>query len=62
MTDMVTLEALHRAAIRTTDGSQVMLSARRLKTPEEIALLSHAAAIVDGVYDEIYRHAPARNP
>ena len=55
MTDMVTLEALQRAAIRTTDGSQVMLSARRLKTPEEIALLTHAAAIVDGVYDEIYQ-------
>jgi Xaa-Pro aminopeptidase len=55
MTDMVTLEALQRAAIRTADGSQVMLSARRLKTPEEIALLTHAAAIVDGVYDEIYQ-------
>jgi Xaa-Pro aminopeptidase len=52
---MLTLEALQRAGIRTTDGSQVMLAARRLKTPEEIALLTHAATIVDGVYDEIYR-------
>jgi Xaa-Pro aminopeptidase len=55
MTDMVALNALHRAGVRTTDGSQVMLSARELKTPAEIDLLEHAATIVDGVYEEIYR-------
>jgi Xaa-Pro aminopeptidase len=55
MTDMLALEALQRAGIKTTDGSQVMLAARRIKTVDEIALLDHAAAIVDGVYEEIYR-------
>lgn len=55
MTDMVALEALHRAGVHTTDGSAVMLRARSIKTEEEIALLDHAAAIVDAVYDEIYR-------
>src|SRR5689334_20718206 len=55
MTDMVALHALHRAGIPTADGSQVMLAARELKTPEEIQLLEHAAAIVDAVYEEIYR-------
>jgi Xaa-Pro aminopeptidase len=55
MVDMVTLNALHRAGVQTTDGSQVMLSARELKTQAEIDLLEHAAAIVDGVYEEIYR-------
>jgi Xaa-Pro aminopeptidase len=55
MTDMVALNALHRAGVQTTDGSQVMLSARELKTPAEIDLLEHAATIVDGVYEEIYR-------
>jgi Xaa-Pro aminopeptidase len=55
MTDMVALAALHRAGVKTTDGSQVMLSARELKTPAEIDLLEHAATIVDGVYEEIYR-------
>jgi Xaa-Pro aminopeptidase len=55
MTDMVALNALHRACVRTADGSQVMLSARELKTPAEIDLLEHAATIVDGVYEEIYR-------
>jgi Xaa-Pro aminopeptidase len=55
MTDMVTLEALNRAGIHTTDAQPVMLHARRIKTVDEIALLDHAAAIVDAVYEEIYR-------
>jgi Xaa-Pro aminopeptidase len=55
MTDMVALEALQRAGVHTTDGSQVMLRARAIKTEEEIALLDHAAGIVDAVYEEIYR-------
>jgi Xaa-Pro aminopeptidase len=54
MTDMVALAALNRAGIATTDGSQVMLSARTIKTAEEIALLDHAAAIVDATYERIY--------
>jgi Xaa-Pro aminopeptidase len=55
MTDMVALHALHRAGVVTADGSQAMLSARELKTPQEIDLLEHAAGIVDGAYEEIYR-------
>ena len=54
MTDMVALEALRRAGVACTDGSQAMLAARALKTDEEIALLDHAAAIVDAVYERIY--------
>jgi Xaa-Pro aminopeptidase len=54
MTDMVALEALKRAGVACTDGSQPMLAARALKTDEEIALLDHAAAIVDAVYERIY--------
>jgi Xaa-Pro aminopeptidase len=55
VTDMVTLEALHRRGIATTDAQGVMLDARKIKTAEELALLDHAAAIVDAVYEEIYR-------
>jgi Xaa-Pro aminopeptidase len=55
MCDMVTLEALHRAGVQTTDAQRVMLLARKTKTEDEIALLDHAAAIVDAVYEEIYR-------
>jgi Xaa-Pro aminopeptidase len=54
ITDMVTLHALQRAGIETADGSQALLAAREIKTPEEVALLDHAAAIVDAVYERIY--------
>ena len=53
--DMTTLLALGRAGIHTTDSQPVMLEARKLKSEDELALLDHAAAIVDAVYDEIYR-------
>src|ERR671934_984262 len=54
MSDLVTLEALHRAGIATTDAQRVMLAARKIKTEDEKALLEHAAAIVDAVYERIY--------
>jgi Xaa-Pro dipeptidase len=55
ITDMETLASLHRCGIHTADAQRVMLGARRLKTDDEIALLQHAAAIVDAVYEQIYR-------
>jgi Xaa-Pro aminopeptidase len=54
MTDMTTLGALHRAGVATTDAQPVMLKARKIKTVDEQALLQHAAAIVDAVYEQIY--------
>ena len=55
LTDMETLYSLHRQGIETADAQPVMMRARATKTAEEIALLEHAAAIVDAVYEEIYR-------
>ena len=55
LTDMETLYSLHRQGIETADAQPVMMRARAIKTAEEIALLEHAAGIVDGVYEEIYR-------
>jgi Xaa-Pro aminopeptidase len=55
LTDMETLASLARRGIHTADAQPVMLHARRLKTEDEIALLDHAAGIVDAVYDQIYR-------
>lgn len=55
LTDMETLYSLHRQGIETADAQPVMMRARALKTADEIALLEHAAAIVDAVYEEIYR-------
>jgi Xaa-Pro dipeptidase len=55
MADLLTLEALRRADVNVTDGSQVLLEARTIKTPQEIALLDQSAGLVDAVYEEIYR-------
>ncbi len=55
MADLVTIEALQRAGVHVTDGSQALLEARKIKTAEEIALLDQSAGLVDAVYDEIYR-------
>jgi Xaa-Pro aminopeptidase len=42
---------LQKAGITVKDGQQVMLSAREVKSADEIALLNRAAAMVDGAYD-----------
>jgi Xaa-Pro aminopeptidase len=54
LTDMETLASLHRLGVPTADAQPVMLAARKIKTEDEIALLDHAAAIVDAVYERIY--------
>ncbi len=54
LTDMETLASLHRRKIPTANAQPVMLSARKIKTVDEIALLDQAAAIVDAVYEKIY--------
>ena len=55
LTDMETLYSLNRQGIETADAQPVMMKARAIKTADEIALLEHAAAIVDATYEEIYR-------
>jgi Xaa-Pro dipeptidase len=44
---------LQRQGIDVRDGQQVMLDARQLKSYDEIALLTTAASMVDGVYQDI---------
>ena len=53
--DVTTLLALQRAGLEIVDSQPVMLEARKIKTEDELALLDHAAGIVDAVYEEIYR-------
>ena len=55
LTDMETLYSLQRQGIETADAQPVMMRARSIKTAEEIALLEHAAGMVDAVYERIYR-------
>ena len=47
------LFALQKAGIEVRDGQQVMLEAREVKNIDELTLLNMAAAMVDGVYQDI---------
>lgn len=48
------LFALQAEGISVVDGQQVFLEARRIKTPDEITLLTTAASMVDAAYDSLY--------
>src|SRR6201996_3573558 len=54
MAEMPVLAALAAENIRTVDGQQVFLEARRTKTRDEISLLSQSCAMVDAAYTELY--------
>jgi Xaa-Pro aminopeptidase len=49
------LFALQKEGIDVVDGQQVFMEARRIKTPDEIRLLTQAASMVDAAYEELYR-------
>ena len=51
--EMPMLRELEAAGISVNDGQQVMLNARQIKNKDEILLLSQAASMVDGVYQDI---------
>jgi Xaa-Pro dipeptidase len=44
---------MERQGLRVVDAQQLMLDARQIKSPDEIMLLTQAAAMVDGVYQDI---------
>jgi Xaa-Pro aminopeptidase len=48
------LTALQAAGLTVVDGQQVFLDARRIKTQDEIALLTQACSMVDAAYEELY--------
>ncbi len=48
------LFALQREGIQVVDGQQLMSDVRIIKTNDEIAVLNHSAAMVDGAYHELY--------
>ena len=49
------LFALQREGIEVVDGQQVFMEARRIKTHDEIRLLTQAASMVDAAYEELYQ-------
>jgi Xaa-Pro aminopeptidase len=54
MVEMPVLFALQRAGLTVVDGQQVFLESRRIKTPDEISLLTQACSMVDAAYEELY--------
>jgi Xaa-Pro aminopeptidase len=44
---------MERQGLRVVDAQQLMLDARQIKSADEIVLLNQAAAMVDGVYQDI---------
>src|SRR6476469_5419964 len=52
--EMPVLEALRAEGIEVFDGQQVFLEARRIKTADEIGLLTQACSMVDAAYEELY--------
>jgi Xaa-Pro aminopeptidase len=53
--ELPVLFALQRSGIQVVDGQQVFLEARRIKTADEIRLLTHACSMVDAAYDNLYQ-------
>jgi Xaa-Pro aminopeptidase len=49
------LFALQQQGIQVVDGQQLFMEARRIKTYDEIRLLTQAASMVDAAYEELYR-------
>ena len=54
LAEMPVLAALRAEGIDVVDGQQVFLEARRIKTTDEIALLTQACSMVDAAYDQLY--------
>jgi Xaa-Pro aminopeptidase len=52
--EMPVLFALQAMGLTVVDGQQVFLEARRIKTDDEIGLLTQAASMVDAAYEELY--------
>ena len=48
------LFALQRQGIQVVDGQQLFMEARKVKTQDEISLLSQAASMVDAAYSDLY--------
>ncbi len=53
--ELPVLFALQAEGIQVVDGQQLMQKARKIKTQDEITLLTSACMMVDAAYEELYR-------
>lgn len=56
LVELPILFALQKLGLNIIDGQQLMLEARKIKTVDEISLLTHAAGMVDGAYQLVYEN------
>jgi len=54
LVEMPILMALQEKGLTIVDGQQVFLEARKIKTSDEISLLTQACSMVDAAYEELY--------
>ncbi len=54
LVEMPILAALQAEGLTVVDGQQVFLQARKIKTVDEIALLTQACSMVDAAYEDLY--------
>ncbi|MFP5331026.1 MAG: M24 family metallopeptidase [Acidimicrobiia bacterium] len=54
MAETAVFLALQNEGLRVVDGQQAMMRAREIKSADEVMLLTQAAAMVDGVYQDIF--------
>jgi Xaa-Pro aminopeptidase len=54
LVEMPILAALQAEGLTVVDGQQAFLDARRIKTQDEIALLTQACSMVDAAYEQLY--------
>jgi Xaa-Pro aminopeptidase len=52
--EMPVLGAMRGRGLDVVDGQQIFLAARRIKTDDEIALLTQACSMVDAAYEDLY--------
>ena len=52
--ELPVLFALQAKGIQVVDGQQIFLEARRIKTADELTLLTSAASMVDAAYEKLY--------
>jgi Xaa-Pro aminopeptidase len=53
--ELPVLEALQNEGISVVDGQALLQDVRKIKTVDELSLLSTACAMVDGAYEELFR-------
>jgi Xaa-Pro aminopeptidase len=61
MIELPVLEALEGEGVRVVDGQALMQDVRKIKTADEVTLLTTACTMVDAAYEELFRAMRCRD-